>query len=135
MLHSPIGSGGFAIRRVSARLQDIVETYQIALYISIRIRDRISHTSLCSQIHNHLWLMLLKEFIHHRLISDTAVYHGKAIELLQSAKSLLLDMHIIVVVHIINTHYLDVLHFLQQSKSQVAANKASSTCYEDCLPR
>ena len=120
---------------MTASLQDIIETYQITLYISIRIRDRISHASLSSQIHHHLWLMLLKELVHHRLVSDAAIYHGKAIELLQSAKSLLLDMHIIVVVHIINAHYLDVLHFLQQSKSQVAANKAGSTCYEDCLPR
>ena len=120
---------------MTASLQNIVETYQITLDISIRIRDRISHASLGSQIHHHLWLMLLKEFIHHRLISDTAIYHGKAIELLQLAKSLLLDMHIIVVVHIIDTHYLDILHFLQQSKSQVAADKAGSTCHEDCLPR
>ena len=120
---------------MTASFQDIVESNQVALDISIRIRDRISHTSLGSQIHYHLWLMLLKEFIHHRLVSDTAIYHGKALKLLQLAKSLLLDMHIIVVVHIIDTHYLDVLHFLQQSQSQVAANKASSTCHEDCLPR
>ena len=120
---------------MTASLQDIVETYQVTLDISIRIRDRISHASLSSQIHYHLWLMLLKEFVHHRLVCDTAIYHGKALELLQSAKSLLLDMHIIVVIHIINAHYLDVLHFLQQSKSQVAADKASSTCHEDCLPR
>ena len=120
---------------MTASLQDIIETYQVTLYISIRIRDRISHASLSSQIHHHLWLMLLKELIHHRLVSDTSIYHGKAIELLQSAKSLLLDMHIIVVVHVINAHYLDVLHFLQQSKSQVAADKTSSTCHEDCLPR
>ena len=120
---------------MTASLQNIVESNQVTLDISIRIRDRISHASLSSQIHHHLWLMLLKELVHYRLVSDTAIYHGKAIELLQSAKSLLLDMHIIVVVHIINAHYLDVLHFLQQSKSQVAADKASSTCHEDCFPR
>ena len=120
---------------MTASLQNIVKTYQITLDISIRIRDGISHTSLGSQIHYHLWLMLLKEFIHHRLVSNTAIYHGKTLKLLKSAKSLLLDMHIIVVVHIIDTHYLDVLHFLQQSNSQVAADKASSTRHEDCLPR
>ena len=120
---------------VTASLQNVIETDEVTLYISIRIRDRISHASLGCEIHYHLRLMLLKELVHHRLVCDTAIYHGKALELLQLTKSLLLDMHIIVVVHIIYAHHLDVLHFLQQSQSQVAADKASSTCHEDRLPR
>ena len=120
---------------MTASLQDIVETDEVTLDIGIRISNTITYSCLSCQVHHDLRMVFLEQLIYDWFVSDTAIYHGIAIELLQSAKSLLLDMHIIVVVHVINAHYLDVLHFLQQSKCQVAADKASSTCHEDYLPR
>ncbi len=38
--------------RMSASFQNIIEANQVAFHVSIRIGDRIAHTSLCCQIAN-----------------------------------------------------------------------------------
>ena len=121
MLHWPVATG----------LEDMIEAYQVALDISIRIGDAITHTSLGSQVHHHLRLVFLKDAIDCCLVGNIASDEGPAVT--QHFQTMLLEGHIVVVVHIINTDDGGILHVLQQSLYQVRADKARSTSHKNGL--
>ena len=94
-------------RMMPARFEDIVETDDIALDIHIRILDAVPYTRLSSKIDNDVELVLLKEFVHQRLVSDASANEGIMYARILAAQrynllqAIFLERDIIVIVEIV----------------------------------
>ena len=61
---------------MAAGFEDVIKTNEIALYVRIRVGDGIPNTSLRRQIHNHCWLVFLKNLGNNCLISNSTYTVG-----------------------------------------------------------
>ena len=119
---------------MTASLQDVIESYEIALNISIRIRNTITYACLSCQIYNHRNLVVREDFLDNLLISNRVMNKRPVfIQCLDFFQTFIFDIHIIVICNTINTYYLDVLHIIKQTLYKIAADKSGSTCNKDCL--
>ena len=88
---------------VTASFQDIIETYQVALDIDIRIGDAISDASLSSQVDYNLWLVFGKDIEDKWLVGNISFDELERRVSQQLLETLLLQADIVVVVHVVNT--------------------------------
>ena len=93
-----------------AGFQQIVETDDIALDVHIRVINAIAHACLCRQVHHNVEVILSKQLIHQRLITNGALYEHMPDRttyrrLLHQAKAVLLQCRVIVVVHIVKADH------------------------------
>lgn len=58
---------------MAAGFQDIVETYEVALDIGIRVGDAITYTCLGCKINNDIGIVFVKDFINQCFISDISL--------------------------------------------------------------
>ena len=120
---------------VTAGLQDVVKTYQVRLDVSIGVGNRIAHTGLSSQIDNHLGLVFAEDGIDGSLVGDVAFdkLPGRTLWncVVQFPEPELLQGHVVVVVHIVDTNDCGTLSVFEQTFHQVAANESGSTSHEN----
>ena len=57
---------------VAVSLQDVIETYQIALDVAIWVGDVITDTSLGSEVHHYINLILCEDLLDECLVGDIA---------------------------------------------------------------
>ena len=50
-------------RMVTTGFKDVIEAYQVRLYIGFGIGNGLAYTSLCGKVHDNLRLVLLKETV------------------------------------------------------------------------
>ena len=81
--------------------EHIHEADEIAIYISMRIFQRIPHASLRSEVHNPIKPVLSKQRRHARPIGQLPSYERKTGLGLQSCKPRLFEANIIIIVEII----------------------------------
>ena len=65
------------IIRMPAAFQNIIKSKDIALDISIRVRDRITHTGLGRQIHNNFRFPFLKNLFQETAVCDISLMKRK----------------------------------------------------------
>ena len=117
---------------IAARLQDIVEAYEITLDIGIRIRDGITDTGLCGKVYNDRNLVLIEDLLHCVLVRNRRVDECPvAAEGLDFAQALVLYIDIIIISYAVYPYDADISYILEKSFNQIAANKAGSSCYQD----
>ena len=120
---------------MSAGLQDVVETYEIALNVSIGISDRIAHTGLCSKVYHHLWLVLAEEAVDSLLRGDIAldenVFDAFGHQAIYFLEAPLLEADIIIIVHIIDANDGCIIQVLEQALHQVATNEPCRPCHKN----
>ena len=88
-----------------ASLQNIIKTNHITFDIRVRILYGITHSSLGRQIHYNVRTIRGKEFRYHSFIRNTAPNKLKTFLLLQNDKPLLLQTHIIIAIHVIQSSH------------------------------
>ena len=71
------------IIRMPAAFQNIIKSKDIALDISIRVRDRITHTGLCRQIHNNFLVPISKNLFQETAVCDISFMKRKMIPIFQ----------------------------------------------------
>ena len=59
---------------MTARLQDVVETDDVALDVDIRVLDAIAYTCLSGQVHYDIKVVLLEEAVNQFTVSNAALY-------------------------------------------------------------
>lgn len=57
-------------RILTASFKNIIKTDQICFHISVRIRNRITHTCLCRQIHHNLRCIFFKKIRNESFIGN-----------------------------------------------------------------
>lgn len=119
---------------VTASLENIVETNQVALDIRVRIRDGITHPGLRSEIHNHREMVLGEKIIDNALVGNVCFHEGPVpAQCLDFLKSAVFDIYVVIICYGVYSDDFDILKFMKQSFHQIAADKSCSTGHEDCL--
>ena len=94
---------------MTAGFQYVVKANQVAFDIGIRIGDGIAHACLCCQVYYYFGLVVGKNFVDKRFVSQVAFDEGPlGVAVLGSAGSNLLqtvflDGYVVVVVHVVQT--------------------------------
>ena len=124
-------------RIITTGLKDVIETNEVALDIGIGVRNRIAYASLCSQIDNHLRVIVLKKVVNGIFRGDVAfdkdivdILRDKTFNLFQSP---FLEADIIVVIHIVNANDSGTFNILKQALNKIRTDKACTTCDQNGL--
>ena len=119
---------------MSTRFQDIVETYEIALDIGVRICYGITDTGLCGKVYNDRNLVLIEDLLHCVLVRNRRVDECPvAAEGLDFAQAFVLYVDIIIISYAVYSYDADISDILEKSFNQITAYKTGSTCYQDCF--
>ena len=137
LLVAAIDRGGRSIDQmldlmVAACLQDIVESYKVALNVSIGIGDAVAYSRLCGEVHDNGNLVFREDFLYSVFVSnggmDKCPVSMQGFNFFQPP---ILNVNIVVVGDRIDTDSLDVLDIVEESFDEIASDKTSSACHED----
>ena len=115
------------IVRMAAGFQNVIEANQVCFHIGIRVRNGIADTRLRTEVHYDFRLILLKDRFDHSLVCQIAFYETEIFKLFQFVQTGFFQAHIIVVVHVIQTHDLHTLHCGEQPPCKVGTNETRYT--------
>jgi len=115
------------IIRMATGFQNVIEANQVCFHIGIRVRNGIADTRLRTEVHYDFRLILLKDRFDHSLVCQIAFYETEIFKLLQFVQTCFLQAHIIIVVHVVQTHNLDTLHRGEQTLCKVGTNETRYT--------
>ena len=119
---------------VAARLEDVVEPYEVALDIGVWIGDAVAHACLGGEVDDYGYMVVREDVLHGGLVGDGGVDKGPvALQRLYLLQAFILDVNIVVVGDAVDADYLDVLDIMEQALDEVAADKAGCACDEDGL--
>lgn len=113
--------------RMAAGFQNVIKANQVCLHIGIGVRNGIPNTCLRTKVHHNFRLILLKNRFDHSLISQIAFYEAEFFKLLQFLQTCFFQAHVIVIVHVVQTHDLDTLHRGEQPLCKVGTNETRYT--------
>ena len=119
---------------MTTRLQDIVEAYEIALDIGIRVRDGITDTGLRGKIDHYGNPVFTKNFLHcipvrNRRVDECPV----SAEGLDFAQALVLYVDIVIIGNAVNADDADIVNVREQALDEVTADEAGGSGHEDSL--
>ena len=117
---------------VPTGLEDIVEAEHVGLDVGIRVLDGIAHTSLGCKIDDDLGVILLEDVIDSGLIGDVTTNEVEG-GCLKFVETRLLQGHVVIRVHIVDTDDLCVNGVAEQTPHQITANETGGPCYQNCL--
>ena len=120
---------------VAAGLQDIVKADEVGLYVHVRVLYGVPHPRLGRQVHHHRRFILGKELVYQRLFRHIAPDEAEAAarlaplfrQFLQLCQAILLQAHLVVVVHAVYAHHMDTLKSPQQLLGEESAYEACSS--------
>ena len=124
---------------VAASFKNIVESYDVTLYVNIRILNTIAYTRLSSQIHNYIKLIFRKQAVYQFTVGYATLHEMIAyrwlltVYLVEFTKAILLQGRIIVGVQVVNTHNGAFCHVLEQTLNQIGSNKTGRTSNKYCF--
>lgn len=119
---------------MAARLQDIVEAYEIALDIGIRVRNGITDTGLRGKIDHYRNMVFTKNLLHRILVRNRRMDECPvAAEGLDFAQALVLHVDVVIIGNAVNADDADIVNVREQALDEVAADKAGGTGHEDSL--
>lgn len=116
---------------VAAGLEDVVEADEVGLDIGTGVGDAVAHTGLGGEVDHYLGLVLGKEAVNQLLVGNVAFDKGEVRVLRQLGEALFLETHVVVVVHIVDSHYQRVIVALVYGFNQVGADEAGSAGDKD----
>ena len=114
---------------MTAGFENVVEADQIALDVRVGVGDAVAHTCLCRKVDDDVRLVIGKDTVDQRLVGKITldelpahllIFGGKLADLL---KSILLERHVIVVVHIVEPNECHRLVCVYQLRHQIRADK------------
>ena len=139
LLVAAIDRGGRGIDQmfdfvVTASLQDIVESDEVALDVSVGISNAVADSCLSGEVHNNDNLVFREDFLYCVFVCDGGVDKSPIpMQGFDFFQTLILDVDIVVVGDGIDSDDLDVLDIVEESLDEVAADKASSACHKHSL--
>ena len=121
------------IVRMAAGFQNVIEANQVCFHICIGIRNGIPNACLRTEVYHNFRLILLKNRFDHSLISQIAFYEAEFFKLLQFLQTCFFQAHVIVIVHVVQTHDLNTLHRGEQPLCKVGTDEARHTRDKNAL--
>ena len=119
---------------VAAGLEDVVESYEVALDIGVGVGDAVAHACLGGEVDHYGYLVFGEDCLHGCLVGDRGVDEGPvALQRFYLLQTFILDVDIVIVGDAIDADHLDVLDIMEQALDEIAADKAGGACDEDGL--
>ena len=119
---------------MTARLQNIVEAYEIALDIGIRIRYGITDTGLRGKIDHYGNPVFTKNFLYCILVRNRRMNECPVpAECLDFAQALVLDIDIVIIGDTVDTDDADIVNVSEKALDEVTADEAGGSGHEDSL--
>lgn len=119
---------------VAARLEDVVESDEVALDVGVGVGDAVAHACLGGEVDHYCYLVFGEDCLHSGLVGDGGVDEGPvALQRLYLLQAFILDVDIVVVGDAVDAYHLDVLNIMEQALDEVAADEAGGACDEDGL--
>lgn len=83
---------------VAARLEDVVESDEVALDIGVGVGDAVAHACLGGQVDHYCYLVFGEDCLHSGLVGDGGVDKGPvALQRLYLLQAFILDVDIVVI--------------------------------------
>ena len=83
---------------VAARLEDVVESDEVALDIGVGIGDAVAHACLGSEVDDYGYMVVREDVLHSGLVGDGGVDEGPvALKRLYLLQAFILDVDIVVI--------------------------------------
>ena len=83
---------------VAARLEDVVESDEVALDIGVGVGDAVAHACLGGQVDDYGYVVVREDVLHYCLVGDGGVDEGPvALQRLYLLQAFILDVDIIVI--------------------------------------
>lgn len=119
---------------MTARLQDIVEAYEIALDIGVRVRDGITDTGLRGKIDHYGNPVFTKNLLHCILVRNRRVDECPvSAEGLDFAQALVLYVDVVIIGNAVNADDADIVNVSEKALDEVATDEAGCSGHEDSL--
>jgi hypothetical protein len=111
---------------LSASLQKIPKSHQIAVDVCLWVIDGIPYSSLSREMDDEIRLLPLKNRSHFRTISNVGVHKPKGAISAKQIQPAFLQTHIVVCVEVVQPDY--IVTALQQTEGDVHSDEAGGTC-------
>lgn len=119
---------------MTARLQNIVEAYEIALDIGVRIRYGVTDTGLRGKIDHYRNMVVTKNLLHRILVRNRRVDECPvSAEGLYFAQALVLYVDVVIIGDTVDTDDADIVNVSEKALDEVTADEAGGTGHEDSL--
>lgn len=113
---------------VAAHLEDIVESYEVALYVRVGISDRISHPCLGRKVHHYRRMVFCENLVDGIAVGYAVVDEDKAItESFEFIKPLVLEAHVVIVRDGVDADDTEVRVIGEQTLGEVTADEAGDS--------
>ena len=121
---------------MAAGLQQVVEAEDVGLDIHVRVVDAPAHPRLGGEVHHHVKAVFFKKLLQQGPVPEGAAHEHMAGPrtlrgLLDLPKAILLEAHLIIVVHIVEGHDGAALQLPQQAEHEIGPDKAGRACDQD----
>ena len=119
---------------VTARFKQVVETYEVALYVGVRVGDGVAHACLCGKVDHNGYVVAAEERVYGILVGDGSLHKGPvAPESLYLFEAFVLDVHVIVGGDVVDAYHPDIAIVGKEPLNEIAADEAGCPCYEHRL--
>ena len=118
---------------MAAGLQYIVEPDQIRRDVGIGVGDAVPHTGLCREVHDHLGTICCEQPVNLRPIGDIALHEEEARMAFQRFQPLLLESHVVIVVHVVDAHDANIPDIGKKPSGKIRPDKTGCTGHQDRL--
>lgn len=119
---------------MTACFQNIVEAYEIALDIGVRIRYGITDTGLRGKIDHYRNMVVTKNLLHSILVRNRRVDECPvSAEGLDFAQALVLYVDIVIIGNAVNADDADIVNVSEKALDEVTADESGGTGHEDSL--
>lgn len=121
---------------VTTGLEYVVETYDVALDVSIGVGYRVAHTGLGGEVYYYLKVVLGKETVYEGAVGEVAFDKSVSAlgvlcsKLFEALQAVVLDGRVVVVVYTVEIDYLYAGLGGEQTFYEVGANKSGGSGYE-----
>ena len=114
---------------VAASFQNVVEADEVGFNVGIGISDAVAYTCLCGKVDYDLGVKLGKEFVDELTVCYVAFDKAETGVLLELCQAFYFEADIVVVIHVVYSHYLGSVYLLIDSLNKVTTNEACYSCY------
>ena len=119
---------------VTARLEDVVESDQVAFDVDVRMIDGVADAGLRREVYDDVGLVGVKNLIHKAFVGDAASDKNmpdRGFDRVDQAEAVLLELRIIVIVHIVEADHGSARELAAEAHDDVRADKAGRTGDKD----
>ena len=114
---------------LSAPFKDMEKSYDIGIYICVRVLDAVTHPGLCREMHDYIIARFLEYPLHALTVHKIYLFKGKPLIWLELCEPVSLQVRIVVRIEVVDPE--DSLAIIEQALREVEPDKTSDPGYQD----